>query len=473
MIIVTVGLGFGDEGKGTTVDYLVRKYQADWVVRYNGGAQAAHFVTLTNGHVHCFSQFGSGTFVPGVKTLLSRFVVIDPLTLIEEARFLEGAGQKDCLKRLFIDQDCLVVTPYQKYLNRILETARGENRHGSCGMGVGQTFQDWQKNPQATLYFKDLLDQDKINEKLNYQFYEKLDLAEQLLEENFGNQLLRVLVEDLKTRKPSKKIIRVFSNIGKKLTTGKNVVNEVFVRSVLNSHKTIIFEGAQGTLLDPNHGFFPHVTAISPSLANGNELLKLTEQAVIKLGIMRAYQTRHGKGPFVTQSDGLTATVIDQNNKTGQWQGEFRNGWLDLVALRYSLEINQGQVDELVITNLDGLSELSKIKICKSYQYVGKDFSKLNKYFYWRKLNSGKIKITGIKVVFKTDQEKREFTDMVYKCRPFEFKEFEGWHKMDQKFYLKAPNVKKFLEFLSSNRGLNLPIKLISVGPNWKNKIDL
>jgi len=139
---VVCGLGFGDEGKGSVIDFLCNPRRPDparTVVRFNGGAQAAHNVLAADGRHHTFAQFGSGSFTPGVRTHLSRFVLVDPLALAAEAAHLASAGVPDALDRLTVDRDALLVTPYHQAANRAREVARGRGRHGSCGMGIGET----------------------------------------------------------------------------------------------------------------------------------------------------------------------------------------------------------------------------------------------------------------------------------------------------------------------------------------------
>ncbi|HEX5243517.1 MAG TPA: adenylosuccinate synthetase, partial [Tepidisphaeraceae bacterium] len=130
--LLVVDLGFGDSGKGTMVDYLVRRHEADLVVRFNGGPQAGHNVVLPDGRHHTFAQFGSGSFAPGVRTLLSRFMLIEPYAMLNEASHLQSLGDSDILSRTLIDERCLVITPPQQIANRIRERARGKEAHGTC-----------------------------------------------------------------------------------------------------------------------------------------------------------------------------------------------------------------------------------------------------------------------------------------------------------------------------------------------------
>ena len=140
--IIVVDLGYGDAGKGTVADWLCSPAsgrQISTVIRFNGGAQAAHNVVTADGRHHTFAQFGSGSFTPGVRTHLSRFVLVDPLALAAEAAHLAAAGVGDALDRLTIDRDALLTTPYHRAANRAREIARGPGRHCSCGMGIGET----------------------------------------------------------------------------------------------------------------------------------------------------------------------------------------------------------------------------------------------------------------------------------------------------------------------------------------------
>ena len=146
---LVVDLGFGDAGKGAITDYLARTTSAHTVVRFNGGAQARHNVVAPDGKHHAFSQFGSATLVPGVRTHLSRHMVLNPLAMLVEERYLRALGVEDAFARTAISAEALVITPFQRAANRLRELARslpagkaGERRHGSCGMGIGETVSD-------------------------------------------------------------------------------------------------------------------------------------------------------------------------------------------------------------------------------------------------------------------------------------------------------------------------------------------
>ena len=160
------GLGFGDESKGSIVDSLVRLYNAKAVVRYNGGAQAGHRVVLSDGREHIFSQFGSGTFVPGVLTYLSRFVLVEPFGLMREYEHLRELGYEDAFSRLSIDEDAPIITPFHIATNRIIELARSGARHGSCGLGIWETALDVKELGKEALLARDLFSAPVLRKKL-------------------------------------------------------------------------------------------------------------------------------------------------------------------------------------------------------------------------------------------------------------------------------------------------------------------
>ncbi len=163
---IVVDLGFGDSGKGLLTDYLTRHFEAGVVVRYNGGAQAGHNVVAPDGRHHTFSQFGSGTFIPGVKTFLSRQVVIHPGALLVEGTILEKKGVPDAFTRLRVSDRALVITPYHQAANRIKEIVRGADRHGSCGVGVGEAVEDALMNPDGCVLAGDLVNPITLRRKL-------------------------------------------------------------------------------------------------------------------------------------------------------------------------------------------------------------------------------------------------------------------------------------------------------------------
>src|SRR5215207_2982677 len=189
--ILIADLGFGDAGKGSIVDYLTRSTGAHTVIRYNGGAQAAHNVMTPGGRHHTFAQFGSGTFVPGTRTHLSRYMTVHPLAMLAEERHLRSLGISDAFRRVTIDGEALVTTPFQQSANRLKEIARGDGRHGSCGMGVGETMSDWLTHGPRVLFAADLRSRAVTLKKLTFLREAKIAQLEELLKTLPDNESAR------------------------------------------------------------------------------------------------------------------------------------------------------------------------------------------------------------------------------------------------------------------------------------------
>jgi adenylosuccinate synthase len=360
-VVLIAGLGYGDEGKGSTVDWLARtKTATTLVVRYNGGAQAAHNVVAGDQH-HTFAQFGSATLA-GVPTLLSRHVLVNPISLFAEARHLAEIGVRDPLSRVCVEGGALVTTPYHVAMNRLREMAR-TGRHGSCGMGIGETMQDSLSDPSA-LRVGMLADVALVRRKLGSLRDAKLAEARSFvlpLSEGAAREL--AVLEDPDTIARTLEAYAAFVD-------RVAIVDPSFLRRALDADGRILFEGAQGVLLDQDFGFQPHTTWTNITFDNAHDLLGGFAGDVTRLGILRAYATRHGAGPFVTEDRAMSVLSDHDHNQTGEWQGVFRSGAADLVATRYALEI-LGPIDGLVITNLDRLPEARESRIPIAVAYDG------------------------------------------------------------------------------------------------------
>jgi adenylosuccinate synthase len=334
--VIVVDLGYGDSGKGGVVAWLCApRAAADGlepartVIRFNGGAQAAHNVVTTDGRHHTFAQFGSGSFTPGVRTHLSRFMLVDPLALAAEAAHLALVGVGDALDRLTVDRDALLTTPYHRAANRVRELARGQQRHGSCGVGIGETARYALENPADAPRVADCAAPGALARKL-------ARLRDRLADE------LGLLdgpgVADVR------EAYRAFADRVRLVDAG-------YLARVLRAGP-VVFEGAQGVLLDEWHGFHPYTTWSTTTSANAEELLAEADAAgaALRLGVVRCYMTRHGPGPFVTEDP--TLELPEPHNQHGTWQGPFRTGHFDGVALRYAIEVTGG-VDAVALTHLD------------------------------------------------------------------------------------------------------------------------
>ncbi len=362
--IIVIDLGFGDAGKGSIVDMLTRTHDAHTIVRYNGGAQAAHNVVTPDGRHHTFAQFGSGTFVPSVKTYLSRYMLVEPLALMNEELHLSEVGVCDALERLFVDHNALVITPFTRAVNRLQEIARGAARHGSCGMGIGETVRSAQSYPEDALVMRDLLDPALLFKKLTFQQKNMRDAVGEFAEALVGNDRYACEEWDLLNDPHAPETLgQKYVDIAQKL----QIVDDAWARTLFSLPGVIIFEGAQGVLLDETYGFPPHNTWSNTTYANATALLdefKFVGKR-IRLGVLRTYGVRHGPGPFPTEDHALTA-LADTHNIFNHWQREFRLGWFDAVLARYAIQVSGG-IDALAITNIDRLAALSEWKIATTY----------------------------------------------------------------------------------------------------------
>lgn len=313
---VVVDLGFGDSGKGSVVDALARRHPNAIVVRHNGGCQAAHHVVTDNGRTHCFAQIGSGHFA-GATTHLSKHMLFNPNNFWNEWCHL---GREPIVT---IDPRAMVITPLHRQWNRAQEMARGENRHGSCGQGIGATVEASLLWPETVIRVHDLHDTRLVVDKMQA-YLVAMDLRwsdTELMAWAAGAQqicfhLAQTYDEDLDTRRP------------------------------------IIFEGAQGVLLDEDHGFQPHTTWSKTTDLNARSLAKDLGLDPYGIGVCRTYMTRHGAGPFPTEDELVTATRHEAHNQTGQFQGAWRAGFLDIPLLKYAISCCE-RIDALAITHVD------------------------------------------------------------------------------------------------------------------------
>ena len=363
--ILTVDLGFGDGGKGSIVDYLVRTHDVHTVVRYNGGAQAGHRVVTPEqpSRSHVFAQFGSGTLA-GAATHLSRFMLLDPLAMLEEEKHLRSLGVDDAFMRTTIDERALVITPFQRAVNRLKEMARGAGRHGSCGMGIGETMADFLAHGDAVLFAGDLLTPDRMYAKLSHVRAVNLEKVRVLREQLPDHPQVALELDLFMDSEWEPWLMAHYRTLADRA----QIVAGDALAAILHRPGTVVFEGAQGVLLDEWRGFHPYTTWSTTTLANADRLLAEAHYggAVTRVGITRAYATRHGAGPFVTEDAGLTALLPDVCNKVGLWQQNFRVGWPDLVMLRYARQVT-GRLDYLAVTCMDRLAELPVLQICRQY----------------------------------------------------------------------------------------------------------
>lgn len=355
--IVTVGLGFGDEGKGSAVDYLCRVHNADLVVRYSGGHQCGHNVVLPNGTHHCFHQFGSGTFA-GAKTYLDQHVIIEPLSLLKEAQELQNKGISNPLDLMTINWGCLVTTPWHKLLNQIKEIHRGNDKHGSCGLGVGETRKFALDHYTDALKVCDYCDVDLIA-------WTKEKLLQEAMVFESDKTLDRIqCMYNLCPKKYKSAIKDILSKVNRILPTSKKLF------------RCAVYEGAQGVLLDEYYGFYPYTTWSTVTSKHALEHLEHVGCTdTIVLGITRAYHTRHGNGPFPTY-DSILPIPVGEHNQTNDWQNNFRVGYLDLPLLKYALKAD-GNIDGIFLTCVDHVS-WNNFKYAIEHNNLGKLSNRLD-----------------------------------------------------------------------------------------------
>lgn len=372
---IVAGLGFGDEGKGTIVDALVRKTGATLVVRYNGGAQAGHNVVTPEGKHHVFSQYGAGTFA-GARTFLSKYVMIDPSALANEGSLL--ASKVPYLPKTWVDTRAPLLTPWHRAINRINELARGEKRHGSCGMGIGALAEDIAEQ-RIVLTVGDLFSSPAhaLQEKAEVVRFTKIAyataLAPQCVASNADElgrawQLLHTPVAS-------------WIAYARRMFDEERAWPGRFHDAVVESGGgPVIFEGAQGVLLDQTHGFAPHNTWSDCTYNNAFALLNysgLSFDVVKSIGVLRAFHTRHGAGPLPTEKPHRSPAMPSEwqrgeHNQEGPWQGAFRYGFFDAVLARYALA-KSVKTDMLALTCLDRVPS-GEFIYCDSY-HDGRDGS--------------------------------------------------------------------------------------------------
>lgn len=314
-VIAVIGAHYGDEGKGLVVDRLARDLANPWVVRFNGGAQAGHTVTLADGRRHVFSHFGAGTFA-GAPTYLSRFFVANPYLFLREAEELRAAG---VAPRVVLDPHSPLTTPYEVLVNRAIEEARGPRRHGSCGVGFGETLEREENGPSITASLLD--DVDTLRVRLDRLRMEHVPRRLASLDVAIGAETQA----DLRDPSVAEQFIETVLDFRRQI--------ELAGAEVCGA-RPIVFEGAQGLLLDQTLGAFPNVTRSHTGLPNIVALAhELGFDAVEVFYTLRSYVTRHGAGPLAHELPAQPyAGIIDPTNRPNPFQGTLRFALSDPAA---------------------------------------------------------------------------------------------------------------------------------------------
>ncbi len=344
---VIVGTQWGDEGKGKIVDLL--SSDADYVARYQGGANAGHTIVI-DGKQYILHLIPSGILTKDVKCIIGNGVVIDPVALMEEIHMLEDNGI-DVKGRLFISHKAHLIMPYHKVLDQVRESSKGGEAIGTTGRGIGPAYID--KARRIGIRIVDLLDRKTLEEKLRHNFKEKNNILKKIYgyEESDTESIIENYLE--------------FDNIIDPYITDISLL----LNEEIKKGKKIFVEGAQGALLDLDHGTYPFVTSSNPTSGGACTGLGIPPTSIENIiGVVKAYCTRVGNGPFPTELNDETGEKLRSiGAEFGSTTGRARRcGWLDLVALKYSIMING--VSEIALTKLDVLDTMPEIKICTEYE---------------------------------------------------------------------------------------------------------
>lgn len=420
VVNLIIGTQWGDEGKGKVVDYYSKN--ADYVVRFQGGANAGHTIKVGD-EIYKLHLIPSGV-IQGKTAIIGNGVVVDPEILLQEINELKKRGIKP---KLLISDRANIIMPYHKILDGAEEQFLGNKKIGTTKKGIGPCYSD--KIARYGIRAIDILDKETLSKKLD-------------LIINIKQRIFNAYKIDEKLDK--KQILETYIDYGKKL---KQFITKTHIElnKAIESGKNILLEGAQGIMLDVDYGTYPYTTS-SNTIAGGSIIGTGIKPHSINdiIGIVKAYTTRVGEGPLPTELFDKTGEHLQQK---GHEYGTTTNrprrcGWLDLVVVKHSCVISG--ITKIAITKLDVLDGLKILKICTKYE-----------------LNKKEI-----------DYFPADIYD-VLKCKPV-YKEFKGWEKIDKntkKFSDLPKEVKDYLKFIEKE--LETPISLVSIGPGRNETIEI
>ena len=420
-----IGGQWGDEGKGKVVDFLSR--DSHYVVRYSGGNNAGHTVINEKGEF-ALHLVPSGIFWPQVSAIIGNGVVVDPGTLLDEIRSLDDSGVDT--SRLFVSDRAHLIMPYHIALDLLEEQARGSFAIGTTGRGVGPAYVD--KVARVGIRVGDLLevtDEDVFLPKLQ----RVVDQRNALITKVYGGE--PVSLEEMYQR---------CIEWSQKLTPYIRPT-ELILQEALAKGENILLEGAQGTLLDIDHGTYPYVTSSSPSIGGASTGLGIPPNSIVGVvGVFKAYSTRVGAGPLVSElTDEVGDAIRERAWEYGTTTGRPRRcGWFDAVAGRYSVAVNG--FTSIILTRLDVLDGFSPIKVCTSYRVDGQTVDR-----------------------FPTT------TSILERCEPV-YEEFSGWTDPTASARRLEDLPEGALRYVRRlEELLGVPINLISTGPKREETISI
>ena len=417
---VVLGAQWGDEGKGKVTDFFASS--ADYVVRFQGGNNAGHTIVVGNEKL-ALSLTPSGVLYPDCVPVIGSGCVVDLAFLKKELEMLNSKNVST--KKLAISPNAHVIMPYHKLLDELIEESLGENKIGTTKKGIGPCYAD--KIQRSGIRIQDLIDDEVFAEKVKTNVEEK----NQLLTKIYGRNPM-----------DPNEIINEFKNY-KEIINNHVKDTSLMISNAIKEGKNILFEGAQGTLLDIDHGTYPFVTSSNTSSANaaiGSGIGPLNLNKIV--GVTKAYISRVGSGPFITeQKNDIGDYLIEKGAEFGVVTGRRRRcGWLDLISLKYSVRVNS--LTELFITKLDVLSGLEEIKLGVGY-------------------------MTGDKVITDYPYQQNVF----YNAEPV-YETYAGWSEditSVRSFDNLPENAKKYITAIEDF--IEIPITFISVGPERNQNI--
>jgi adenylosuccinate synthase len=417
MVTIVLGAQWGDEGKGKIVDYLSE--HADVIARYQGGANAGHTV-VHDGKKFVLHLLPAGVLWPNTVNVIGAGVVVDPVALLTEIAQVESAGIS-VAGRLFVSHQAHLIMPYHKLLDQLYESQNGRTKIGTTGRGIGPAYVD--KHARVGIRIVDLLDPQSLREKIRSNVEEKNRLLSRIYDAPQMN--VEAIVEE-------------YIAFDKRIDPYVKDVS-VLLDEAIQAGKEIIFEGAQGALLDVDMGTYPFVTSSNPTAGGACTGLGVGPRRIDRvIGIIKAYTTRVGEGPFPTElgpeEEGLN--LREKGDEYGATTGRPRRcGWFDGVVARFSARINS--VDAWAITKLDVLTGINPIKVCVAYAEQTRSY---------RNFPSDSRILSNVKPVYEALPGWNEPINNV-----------QSWQDLPQA-------AKDYLEFIQEFT--EVPVAMISVGPD-------
>lgn len=416
---VVVGTQWGDEGKGKIVDVLAE--QADYIVRFQGGDNAGHTVVV-NGKKHILHLLPSGVLHEDSLCIIGPGVVCNPFVLIQEMKQLQESGLST--DHIIISDRAQILMPYHRYQDE-LEEAAAAHKIGTTKRGIGPCYED--KYARRGIRYHEFLDRERFNDRLR----EVLEQKNRLFTNVYGGEAMDY-----------EEMVRQFDEIRPVIAP---MIRETvhMVNNAIDEDKRVLFEGAQAAMLDINYGTYPYVTSSSPTAAGVTVGAGVGPNKIGRIiGVVKAYSTRVGEGPFVTELEDETGDHLrDTGYEFGATTGRPRRcGWLDLLVVKHAAMING--LTDFVLTKIDVLSGLDEIKVCTGYEIDGKLYDYV-----------------------PSDQMDVARAKPVYTTLPGWKEDITGCRSYDEL----PENTRKYIEFIEEYTGV--PAAMISVGPDRENNI--